>query len=274
MSSRSHSSSGRRVPKAEMGEEREGARMVSVRVERKRRCWESRRGWRVASSGNKSEREGEGEGKKKKQKNEYIFPLNFSGVPCVSSRAAPREFNSIFNLPKPPYANSVLEYLWTTLFSLLVAAFPYLTSLSASTAFISSRFLESPLRADFLPIRDRPAKRDGFLLLPSPTSSLFCPTLFIFLHVSLLKWVSFPPSSHGNREFALAKSNRDKAKGEEERYEEEEKESVYSSGFFLRKKKKKKKFLFPSSIQISTVFRRLFFFFFFWLVVECATTHR
>ena len=97
-----------------------------------------------------NEREKEKE-RKKKQKNEYIFPLNFSGVPCVSSRAAPREFNSIFNLPKPPYANSVLEYLWTTLFSLLVAAFPYLTSLSASTAFISSRFLESPLRADFLP---------------------------------------------------------------------------------------------------------------------------
>lgn len=273
MSSRSHSSSGRRVPKAEMGEEGKGARMVSVRVER-RRCWESRRGWRVASSGNKSEREGEGEGKKKKQKNEYIFPLNFSGVPCVSSRAAPREFNSIFNLPKPPYANSVLEYLWTTLFSLLVAAFPYLTSLSASTAFISSRFLESPLRADFLPIRDRPAKRDGFLLLPSPISSLFCPTLFIFLHVSLLKWVSFPPSSHGNREFALAKSNRDKAKEEEERYEEEEKENVYSSGFFLRKKKKKKEI--SLSLQHSDFhgIPSSLLFFFFWLVVECATTHR
>lgn len=174
MSSRSHSSSGRRVPKAEMGEEGEGARMVSVRVERKRRCWESRRGWRVASSGNKSEREGEGEGKKKKQKNEYIFPLNFSGVPCVSSRAAPREFNSIFNLPKPPYANSVLEYLWTTLFSLLVAAFPYLTSLSASTAFISSRFLESPfaLTSFLFGIAQRKETDSFFFLLQSLLSSV------------------------------------------------------------------------------------------------------
>lgn len=80
MSSRSHSSSGRRVPKAEMGEEREGARMVSVRVERKRRCWESRRGWRVASSGNKSEREGEGEGKKKKNKKTSTSFLSTSRV--------------------------------------------------------------------------------------------------------------------------------------------------------------------------------------------------
>lgn len=54
--------------------------MVSVRVERKRRCWESRRGWRVASSGNKSEREGEGEGKKKKNKKTSTSFLSTSRV--------------------------------------------------------------------------------------------------------------------------------------------------------------------------------------------------
>lgn len=56
-------------------------------------------------------------GRKKKRNNEYIFPLSTfrAYTVCILSRAAPREFNSIFNLPKPLYANSAtdVEYFWT-----------------------------------------------------------------------------------------------------------------------------------------------------------------
>lgn len=61
--------------------------------------------------------ERKGEKKKRKGVNEYIFPLSTSRARtvCILSRAAPREFNSIFNLPKPLYANSAtdVEYFWT-----------------------------------------------------------------------------------------------------------------------------------------------------------------
>jgi len=56
------------------------------------------------------ERRGKGGEEKKggRTQQEHVFPLSTCRVyPCVSAAgAAPREFNSIFNLPKPLYANS------------------------------------------------------------------------------------------------------------------------------------------------------------------------
>lgn len=54
--------------------------------------------------------------KKKKETTSTSFLSRLSGrTVCILSRAAPREFNSIFNLPKPLYANSAtdVEYFWT-----------------------------------------------------------------------------------------------------------------------------------------------------------------
>lgn len=59
-------------------------------------------------------------GRKKKETTSTSFLSRLSGrTVCILSRAAPREFNSIFNLPKPLYANSAtdVEYFWT--FSIL-----------------------------------------------------------------------------------------------------------------------------------------------------------
>lgn len=246
--------------------EGEGARIVSLRVEKGRDVAEKADGVGEWQARGTRVNEKEKERRKKKQKNEYIFPLNFSGVPCVSSRAAPREFNSIFNLPKPPYANSVLEYLWTSLFSLLVAAFPYLTSLSASTRLYFVSFPRIPLLpVDFLPIRDRRAKRDGFLLLPTSSSS----TLFIFLHVSLPKWVSFPFPPRGNR-VSKEQSRKDARRKGKKKGTKKKRRRVYTVEDSFCAKKKKKKFFFTSSIQICIVFHRPPLLFF-WFVVECAT---
>lgn len=134
----------------------------------------------------------------KRKKTTSTFFLSTSwGVPCVSSRAAPREFNSIFNLPKPPYANSaarVLEYLWTSsLFYSLSRPSPSLLTTKCRLYFVPL-LRESPSRpSDFLSVPGRRAKRDEFLL----TSSA----------IRWLCFLLFPP---GNRAFALAKSNHDR----------------------------------------------------------------
>ena len=228
--------------------EGEGARIVSLRVEKGRDVAEKADGVGEWQARGTRVNEKEKERRKKKQKNEYIFPLNFSGVPCVSSRAAPREFNSIFNLPKPPYANSVLEYLWTSLFSLLVAAFPYLTSLSASTRLYFVSFPRIPLLpVDFLPIRDRRAKRDGFLLLPTSSSS----TLFIFLHVSLPKWVSFPFPPRGNR-VSKEQSRKDARRKGKKKGTKKKRRRVYTvEDSFCAKKKKKRNSSLPPAFRFA-----------------------
>lgn len=54
--------------------------------------------------------------KKRRQRASTSFLSRLPGrTVCILSRAAPREFNSIFNLPKPLYANSStdVEYFWT-----------------------------------------------------------------------------------------------------------------------------------------------------------------
>lgn len=56
------------------------------------------------------------EEKEKKRQRSTSFLSRLPGrTVCILSRAAPREFNSIFNLPKPLYANSAtdVEYFWT-----------------------------------------------------------------------------------------------------------------------------------------------------------------
>lgn len=54
----------------------------------KRRRWESRRGWRVASSGNKSEREGEGKKKKKTKKRVHLSSQLLGCTVCILSSSA------------------------------------------------------------------------------------------------------------------------------------------------------------------------------------------
>jgi len=57
--------------------------------------------------------------KKRRRKKETTSTSFLSRLPghtvCILSGAVPREFNSIFNLPKPLYANSAtdVEYFWT-----------------------------------------------------------------------------------------------------------------------------------------------------------------
>lgn len=70
---------------------------------------------------------GKKEGKKETTSTSFLSRLSRRTV-CILSRAAPREFNSIFNLPKPLYANFAtnVEYFWTfsSLFCVLSALFP------------------------------------------------------------------------------------------------------------------------------------------------------
>lgn len=71
--------------------------------------------------GTKKKKEGREKGgvveeEKKEKQRVHLSSLDFPGrAVCILSRAAPREFNSIFNLPKPLYANSAtdVEYFWT-----------------------------------------------------------------------------------------------------------------------------------------------------------------
>lgn len=69
--------------------------------------------------------------KKKKETTSTSFLSRLSGrTVCILSRAAPREFNSIFNLPKPLYANSAtdVEYSLSSLslsFGLFLSCVPF-----------------------------------------------------------------------------------------------------------------------------------------------------
>lgn len=84
-----------------------------VTRERRRREWATgrRRGKKGRGGGRKKG------GKRKRKQRVHLSPLDLPSVHGVYplSRAAPREFNSIFNLPKPLYANSAtdVEYFWT-----------------------------------------------------------------------------------------------------------------------------------------------------------------
>ena len=69
--------------------------------------------------------------RKREKNNEYIFLLNFFGAPCVSSPAVPREFNSIFNLPKPTLRKlCLLEHICAL--SVSSRQVPFFLSLSLS----------------------------------------------------------------------------------------------------------------------------------------------
>lgn len=68
--------------------------------------------------------------KKEKKTTSTSFLSRLSGrTVCILSRAAPREFNSIFNLPKPLYANFAtdVEYFWTFSSLLCVLSAPLLS---------------------------------------------------------------------------------------------------------------------------------------------------
>lgn len=93
------------------------------------------------------------EEKEKKRQRSTSFLSRLPGrTVCILSRAAPREFNSIFNLPKPLYANSAtdVEYFWTFSSRFCVPSAPRsplpLPSTSAlSTSLFLSHTLSFPL---------------------------------------------------------------------------------------------------------------------------------
>lgn len=136
----------------------------------------SRRGWRVASSRNKSEREKEKEREREEKKNKKTS-TSFLSTSRVY-RVYPLEQRPGNLIPFSIYLNPLTQTRSSSTSgppsfhslsrpSLTLPPFPQVPPLFR---LVSS--IPPSLAADFLPsIRNRRAKRDGFPLLPSPTSS-------------------------------------------------------------------------------------------------------
>lgn len=123
------------------------ARTAHGRVTRKR----TRR--KSAATERKWEKEKKRRKKKRTKQHKYIFPLSTFRVVCIRSRAAPGEFNSIFNLPKPLYANSALPTSSTSRLFL-----PFSACLPSHPRRYSASLIRSSPWHSFLSIRVRRAK--------------------------------------------------------------------------------------------------------------------